>query len=140
MKPVSEAKPKGSCHNISLPAKLTCSYLRAEKVEVSEGEEKHIWALSVEVANSYPLMSNITDPPYPFEPFCFNCQRQLWYLLIKSEKMFHSVAMWLEKKASYHWMKFIDSSQPYKDTMAITEINLGFSWDCDATTERMWSG
>eukprot|EP00961_Rhodomonas_salina_P082110 1104323-Rhodomonas_salina.1 len=31
MKPVREAKPKGSSRNISLPAKLTCSYLRAEK-------------------------------------------------------------------------------------------------------------
>eukprot|EP00961_Rhodomonas_salina_P123596 1665403-Rhodomonas_salina.1 len=65
MKPVREAKPKGSRRNISLPAKLTCTYLRAEKVNVSEGEEKPIWALLVEVANGYPLMSNITDPPYP---------------------------------------------------------------------------
>eukprot|EP00961_Rhodomonas_salina_P065100 875779-Rhodomonas_salina.1 len=69
MKPVREAKPKGSCCNISLPAKLTCTYLRAEKVNVSEGEEKPIWALRIEVANGYPLMSDITDPPYPYEPF-----------------------------------------------------------------------
>eukprot|EP00961_Rhodomonas_salina_P066248 889892-Rhodomonas_salina.1 len=48
MKPVREAKPKASRRNISLPAKLTCSYLRAEKVDVSEGEEKPIWAVRME--------------------------------------------------------------------------------------------
>eukprot|EP00961_Rhodomonas_salina_P194268 2623289-Rhodomonas_salina.1 len=45
--------------------------------------------------------------------------------------MFHSVASWLEKKASNHWMKFIDARQQYKDTMAQTEIHLWFSWDGD---------
>eukprot|EP00961_Rhodomonas_salina_P286847 3876383-Rhodomonas_salina.1 len=122
MKPVCEAKPKGSHHNISLPAKLTCSYLQAEKVNVSEGEKKPIWAVHIQVANSYPLMSNMTYPPYPFEPFRFDCQKQLWYLqvLFKSEKMFYSVASWLEKKAIDHWMKFIQ----YKDIMAQTEIYL----------------
>eukprot|EP00961_Rhodomonas_salina_P043532 585236-Rhodomonas_salina.1 len=104
MKPVCEAKPKGSCSNVSLPAKLTCSYLRAEKVDISEGEDKPIWAVHIKVANGYPLMSNLTDPPYPFEPFRLDSQKQLWYLLVKSEKMFHSVASWLEKKASNHWM------------------------------------
>eukprot|EP00961_Rhodomonas_salina_P188342 2541757-Rhodomonas_salina.1 len=83
----------------------------------------------MEVANGYPLMGNMTDPPDPFEPFRFDGQKQLWYLLVKSEKMFHAVASWLEKKASDHGMKFIDASQPYKDTMAHTEIYLGFGWD-----------
>eukprot|EP00961_Rhodomonas_salina_P060561 812991-Rhodomonas_salina.1 len=45
--------------------------------------------------------------------------------------MFHSVASWLEKKASNHWMKFINTPQQYKDTMAQTEIYLGFGWDGD---------
>eukprot|EP00961_Rhodomonas_salina_P140875 1896190-Rhodomonas_salina.1 len=45
--------------------------------------------------------------------------------------MFHTVASWLEKKASDHWMKFIDARQPYKDTMAHTEIYLGLGWDGD---------
>eukprot|EP00961_Rhodomonas_salina_P245536 3317663-Rhodomonas_salina.1 len=45
--------------------------------------------------------------------------------------MFHSVATWLEQKASYHGMKFIDTHQQWKDTMAITEINLRFCWDGD---------
>eukprot|EP00961_Rhodomonas_salina_P017863 240360-Rhodomonas_salina.1 len=76
-------------------------------------------------------MSDLTDPPYPFEPFRFDSQKQLWYLLIKSEKMFHSVASWLEKKASNHGMKFIDACQQYKDMMAQTEIYLGFCWDGD---------
>eukprot|EP00961_Rhodomonas_salina_P287960 3890495-Rhodomonas_salina.1 len=77
MKPVREAKPKASRCNISLPAKLTCSYLRTEKMDVSEGEEKPIWAVCMEVANGYPLMGNMTDQPYPFEPFRFDCQKQL---------------------------------------------------------------
>eukprot|EP00961_Rhodomonas_salina_P115658 1556748-Rhodomonas_salina.1 len=63
----------------------------------------------MEVANGYPLMGDMTDLPYPFEPFRFDCQKQLWYLLVKSEKMFHAVASWLEKKASDHGMKFIDA-------------------------------
>eukprot|EP00961_Rhodomonas_salina_P241146 3258491-Rhodomonas_salina.1 len=71
-------------------------------------------------------MSDITDPPYPYEPFRFYCQKQLWYLLVKSKMMFHSVAAWLKQKASYHGMKFIDTRQPWKDTMAITEMNIGF--------------
>eukprot|EP00961_Rhodomonas_salina_P060562 812991-Rhodomonas_salina.2 len=81
MKPVHEAKQKGSCHccNVSLPAKLTCSHLQAEKVDVSEGEEKPIWAVLIEVANCYPLMSYLTDLPYPFKPFRFYGQKQLWY-------------------------------------------------------------
>eukprot|EP00961_Rhodomonas_salina_P277362 3748206-Rhodomonas_salina.1 len=45
--------------------------------------------------------------------------------------MFHAVASWLEKKANNHGMKFIDARQPYKDTMAHTEIYLGFGWDGD---------
>eukprot|EP00961_Rhodomonas_salina_P188477 2543722-Rhodomonas_salina.1 len=28
-------------------------------------------------------------------------------------------------------MKFIDARQPWKDTIAITEMNIGFGWDAD---------
>eukprot|EP00961_Rhodomonas_salina_P109225 1470226-Rhodomonas_salina.1 len=134
MKPVRESKPKASKLNISLPCKVTSVYMCADKAEVEEGEEKKIWAIKLQIENSYQLMGDLTDPPYPFEAFRFDCVKHVWYNLTKSEKIFHSITAWAEKKAMGHCVKFIDACQNYKETMAVTQIDIGIGWEGEEDT------
>eukprot|EP00961_Rhodomonas_salina_P011507 154970-Rhodomonas_salina.1 len=99
MKPVRESKPKASKHNISLPCKITSVYMYADKAKVAEGEEKKIWLIKLQIQNGYPLMGDLTDPPYPFEAWRFDSVKHVWYNLTKSEKIFHSITAWAEKKS-----------------------------------------
>eukprot|EP00961_Rhodomonas_salina_P196474 2651459-Rhodomonas_salina.1 len=73
-------------------------------------------------------MGDLTDPPYPFEAWCFNSTKHVWYNLTKSKKIFHLITSWAEKKAMGHGIKFIDARQNYKETMAVTQIDICIGW------------
>eukprot|EP00961_Rhodomonas_salina_P035361 475891-Rhodomonas_salina.1 len=85
----------------------------ADKAKVAEGEEKKIWLIKLQIENGYLLMGDLTDPPYPFKAW-----------------------LWAEKKAMGHGIKFIDASQNYKDTMAVTQININIGWEGKADTGK----
>eukprot|EP00961_Rhodomonas_salina_P211239 2852484-Rhodomonas_salina.1 len=81
-------------------------------------------------------MGDLTDPPYPFEAWHFDCTKHVWYNLTKSEKIFQSIKSWAEKKVMGHGinLKFIYARQNYKETMAVTQINIGISWEGEEDT------
>eukprot|EP00961_Rhodomonas_salina_P266798 3605170-Rhodomonas_salina.1 len=106
----------------------------ADKAQVAEGEEKKIWSIKLQIENCYPLMGDLTDPPYPFEAWRFDGTKHVWYNLTKSEKIFHSITTWAEKKAMGHGIKFIDACQNYKETMAVTQIDIGIGWEGEEDT------
>eukprot|EP00961_Rhodomonas_salina_P207673 2802909-Rhodomonas_salina.2 len=58
----SQAKPKGSKHNISNPVKMTSDIKYADKADSLPNGDKQVFAVKVNVANAYPIMSYLQDP------------------------------------------------------------------------------
>eukprot|EP00961_Rhodomonas_salina_P202633 2733480-Rhodomonas_salina.1 len=61
-RPSRQAKPKGSCRNISNPIKLSSEIKFADKAYSLPNGDKQVFAVKVEVANGYPIMSNLQEP------------------------------------------------------------------------------
>lgn len=127
--PVRQSKPKGSRRNISMPISVQTVVIYAEKAEVAAGDDKPVWAIRFEVHNGYPIISQLTDPPYPFEHFRFDGLKQVWYSLVKSEKMYHALGQWVEKVCADNNIKYIDQRGGYHKTLSITEIALNIGWE-----------
>eukprot|EP00961_Rhodomonas_salina_P230753 3118041-Rhodomonas_salina.1 len=130
-RPSSQAKPKGSRRNISNPIKVSSEIKFADKAEALPNGEKQVFAVKVEVANCYPIMSNLQEPRYPFQPFRFDGTKCVWYTLIKTEKLYHAAADCVQSLANNAGMKFIDCHSGFTETIAVTEITLDYGWEGD---------
>eukprot|EP00961_Rhodomonas_salina_P129822 1748414-Rhodomonas_salina.1 len=76
-------------------------------------------------------MANLQEPRYPFKPFRFDGTKCVWYTLVKTEKLYHAVADFVQLLANYAGMKFIDCRSGFTETMAITKITLDYGWEGD---------
>lgn len=74
-------------------------------------------------------MVSLTNLPFPFEVFRFDCTKQVWYVLVKSKKLYHMVAEWVMKLCEDQGIKYIDARSGYNETMSVTEITMNIGWE-----------
>eukprot|EP00961_Rhodomonas_salina_P102966 1384761-Rhodomonas_salina.3 len=95
-RPSRQATPKELHSNISNPIKLSLEIKFADKADPLPNGDKQAFSVKVEVANGYPIMLNLQEPKYQFEPFCFNGTKCVWYTLVKTEKLYHAAADYVQ--------------------------------------------
>eukprot|EP00961_Rhodomonas_salina_P033020 444468-Rhodomonas_salina.1 len=130
-RPSRQAKPKGLRHNISNPIKLSSEIKFADKADPLPNGDKQVFSVKVDVANGYPIMANLQEPRYQFEPFRFDGTKCVWYTLVKTQKLYHATADYVQLLANNAGMKFIDCCSGFTETMAVTEITLDYGWEGD---------
>lgn len=150
--PVKGIRPVTNRRNIALPVEVYSTFLYVDKDKVPsstlfegssnlphEADNVRPWACRISVANGYSLMKHLTQTPQHIERFRFESKTSTWYMILKTEKMFHCVVQWLEERCNYEKLTFVDNTSPWKDTSAVTHINIHTGYEtASSTTEVLW--
>ena len=149
--PVRAVRPASNKRNIALPVEVFSTVLKTEvnKVpssdlhdggsDVSNDDKVLPWACRISVGNGYPLMRHLHQQPQWMEQFSFDTKTSTWFILVKTEKMFHHVIGWLEEKCRMEKLTFIDNTSRWMDTSTVTHINIHTGYEGpDSTTEVLW--
>jgi hypothetical protein len=135
--PKRACKPKGGTKNKSIPVKMSCF-----AIYQSNDQEHKLppHALRHEIQDGYLLIEKLHNMPPPFEKqWRWDNTKNCWWMLIKSEKMYHSIGEYIAKCCSLHGLQFEDRREGFKNTSVVCNIEVFISDAPDADgKEEEW--
>ena len=135
--PKRASKPKGGTKNKSIPVKMSCFPI----YQSNDPEHKlppH--ALRHEIQDGYLIIEKLHNMPLPFEKqWRWDNSKNCWWMLIKSEKMYHMIGEYIAKCCSLQGLQFEDRRDGFKNTSVMCNIEVFISDAPDAEgKEEEW--
>ena len=123
--PKLATKPKGGTKNKSIPVKMSCFPI----YQSNDPDHKlppH--AIRHEIQDGYLIIEKLHNMPQPFEKqWRWDNSKNCWWMLIKSEKMYHSIGEYIADCCVKQGLQFDDRRDGFKRTSVKCNIEVFLS-------------
>ena len=120
--PKRATKPKGGTKNKSIPVKMSC-FAIYQSNDPDHKLPPH--AIRHEIQDGYLIIEKLHNMPQPFEKqWRWDNSKNCWWMLIKSEKMYHSIGEYIADCCDKQGLQFDDRREGFKQTSVKCNIEV----------------